>query len=150
MRQRTAADNQGRAWRAIINSLLVLILAAVISDLHMPAFSSARSNPTRIRIPSIGVNSTVMNLGLLKDGSLQVPPTGFPAGWYTGSATPGELGPSIIAGHIDWNGPGVFYRLDRINLGDQILVDRANGTRAIFTVIRVASFLKSHFPTHAV
>ena len=52
-----------------------------------------------------------MDLGLRADGSMEVPPGGFPAGWYTGGPTPGELGPAIIAGHVDWNGPGVFYNL---------------------------------------
>lgn len=91
-----------------------------------------------------------MKLGLLKDGSLQVPPSAFPAGWYSGSPSPGELGPSIIAGHIDWNGPGVFYRLNRMKLGDQIQIGRADGTTATFTVTRIAAFLKSKFPTNAV
>jgi hypothetical protein len=109
-----------------------------------------RSNPTRIWIPSIGVNSSLMKLGLLKDGSLQVPPSGFPAGWYTGSPTPGELGPSIIAGHIDWKGPGVFYHLSRMVIGDKIMIDRSDGTTATFAVIKIASYPKNNFPTDAV
>src|SRR5674476_821993 len=65
-----------------------------------------------------GVDSGLMDLGLRADGSLEVPPSGFPAGWYTGGPTPGELGPAIIAGHIDWNGPGVFFRLRDLKPGD--------------------------------
>lgn len=60
----------------------------------------ARCTPVRVRIDVIGVDSGLMNLGLRSDGSLEVPPSGFPAGWYTGGPTPGELGPAIIAGHI--------------------------------------------------
>jgi LPXTG-site transpeptidase (sortase) family protein len=120
------------------------------SKLVTRVFSMVRSNPIRIQIPSIGVDSNLMKLGLLKDGSLQVPPSAFPAGWYSGSPTPGEMGPSIIAGHVDWNGPGVFYRLNRMQLGDQIKVGRADGTIATFTVTRIAGFLKSKFPTNAV
>jgi ribosomal protein L7/L12 len=44
----------------------------------------ARSTPVRVRIPVIGVDTSLMRLGLRSDGSLQVPPRGFPAGWYTG------------------------------------------------------------------
>ncbi len=120
------------------------------SQLVTRVFSMVRSSPIRIQIPSIGVDSKLMKLGLLKDGSLQVPPSAFPAGWYSGSPSPGELGPSIIAGHIDWNGPGVFYRLNRMKLGDQIQIGRADGTTATFTVTRIAAFLKSKFPTNAV
>jgi hypothetical protein len=114
------------------------------------AIVMSRSNPTRIWIPAIGVNSPLMKLGLLKDGSLQVPPKGFPAGWYTGSPTPGELGPAIIAGHIDWKGPGVFYHLNQIRISDKIMIDRSDGTTASFMVTKIASFPKNNFPTEAV
>ena len=74
--------------------------------------------PVRVEVPSIGVDSTLMDLGLTSDGSLEVPPSGFPAGWYTGAPTPGELGPAIIVGHVDWAGKaGVFYRLRSIHPG---------------------------------
>ncbi len=110
----------------------------------------SKSNPIRIFIPSIKVDSPLMKLGLMKDGSLQVPPKGFPAGWYTGSPTPGELGPSVIAGHIDWKGPGVFYHLDRMVIGDKVMIDRADGTTASFIVTKIASYAKNAFPSQAV
>jgi len=109
-----------------------------------------KSTPIRIRIPSISLDSKLMKLGLEADGSLQVPPKAFPAGWYIGSPTPGQVGPSIIAGHIDWNGPGVFYSLNRVRLGDQIIISRIDGTIVTFKVTRIAAFLKSAFPTNDV
>jgi sortase (surface protein transpeptidase) len=73
---------------------------------------AAKSIPLQIAIPSISVDSKIMQLGLEKDGSLAVPPDGSLAGWYKGSPTPGEIGPSVIAGHVDWKGKmGVFFRL---------------------------------------
>ena len=110
----------------------------------------ARSTPVRVRIAAIGVDSGLMDLGLRADGSLEVPPSGFPAGWYTGGPTPGELGPAIIAGHIDWNGPGVFYNLHNLKPGDQVTVTRADGSRPAFRVTRVAQFPKDQFPTKLV
>jgi hypothetical protein len=110
----------------------------------------ARSTPLRLRIAAIGVDSGLMDLGLRADGSLEVPPSGFPAGWYTGGPTPGELGPAIIAGHIDWNGPGVFYNLHNLKPGDQVTVTRADGSQPAFRVTRVAQFPKDQFPTKLV
>ena len=78
----------------------------------------------RLRIASIGVDSALMNLGLRTDGSMEVPPGGFPAGWYTGGPTPGELGPAVIAGHVDMFGPGVFYKLHDVLPGEQVTVTR--------------------------
>ncbi len=91
-----------------------------------------------------------MALGLRADGSMQVPPGGFPAGWYTGGPTPGELGPAIIAGHVDWNGPGVFFRLHNLKNGDEVSITRADGSKPVFRVTRVAQFRKDRFPTKLV
>jgi hypothetical protein len=110
----------------------------------------ARSTPVHVRIAAIGVDSGLMDLGLRADGSLEVPPSGFPAGWYTGGPTPGELGPAIIAGHIDWKGPGVFYHLHNLKPGDQVTVTRADGSQPAFRVTRVAQFPKDQFPTKLV
>ncbi len=115
------------------------------------AATMSASAPVALRIPAIGVDSTVMDLGLQDDGTLEVPPGGFPAGWYTGSPTPGELGPAIVAGHVDWAGqPGVFFDLVDLEAGDAIAVTRQDGSTARFRVTRVERFAKDGFPTEAV
>lgn len=106
--------------------------------------------PVRVQIPAIGVDSDLMDLGLEPDGTLEVPPTGFPAGWYTGAPTPGELGPAIIAGHVDWRGPGVFHDLHRLSPDDQVTVSRADGSAAVFRVTSVEQYPKDAFPTDEV
>jgi hypothetical protein len=111
----------------------------------------SKSAPVRVQVPSIGVDSTLMDLGLLADGSLQVPPAAFPVGWYTGAPTPGELGPAIIVGHIDWAGvDGVFYRLHSLLPGAEIDVTRADGSTAVFRVVSVHEYAKDAFPTKLV
>jgi sortase (surface protein transpeptidase) len=116
----------------------------------LPAVMEA-SRPVRVQIPSIGVDSELMDLGLQDDGTLEVPPAGFPAGWFTGAPTPGERGPAVIAGHVDWGGsPGVFYDLRDVVAGDQISVVRGDGSTAVFRVQRVGQFAKDAFPTDAV
>lgn len=109
-----------------------------------------RSNPVRLRIAAIGVSSSLMALGLQSDGTMQVPPGAFPAGWYTGGPTPGQLGPAVIAGHVDSGGPGVFYRLRSIRPGNLINVTRADGSNPAFRVTRVRQFPKNQFPTKLV
>ena len=110
----------------------------------------AKSSPVRLQIGAIGVDSTLMDLGLRADGSMGVPPDAFPAGWYTGGPTPGELGPAIIAGHVDWNGQGVFYRLRDLKPGDQVTITRTDGSKPVFRVTRVSQFPKDQFPTKLV
>jgi sortase (surface protein transpeptidase) len=91
-----------------------------------------------------------MGLGLRADGTMEVPPAGFPAGWYTGAPTPGELGPAIIAGHVDWTGPGVFYDLHKLVPDDEVAVGREDGSVAVFRVTRVEQYPKDEFPTELV
>jgi hypothetical protein len=109
-----------------------------------------RSKPVRLQIAAIGVNSSLMPLGLRSNGTMQVPPGAFPAGWYTGGPTPGELGPAVIAGHVDTRGPGVFYRLQQVRPGDLVNVTRADGSKPVFRVKRVRQFPKNQFPTRLV
>lgn len=109
------------------------------------------STPIRVVIPAIGVDSSLMRLGIKRDGGLQVPPNGFPAGWFTGGPTPGEKGPAVIAGHVRWAGRGgVFARLAYLRQGDRIVVTRQDRSRAVFRVARVEQYRKSSFPSAAV
>jgi hypothetical protein len=108
----------------------------------------AASHPQRLLIPSISVDTGLIDLGLQPDGSMEVPADGSTAGWYTQSPTPGELGPAVLAAHVDWKGAkGVFYDLRRTKPGDPIQVQRADGSTAAFTVTRVEQYSKDNFPT---
>lgn len=118
----------------------------VVSD---PVATTLR--PDRLVVPAIGVDTDLVDLGLEPNGALQVPPGAFPAGWYSGSPVPGELGPAILAGHVDWDGaPGVFLRLHELAPGDRIDTVRSDGVTAVFRVTRVDRYAKAEFPTAAV
>jgi Sortase domain len=107
--------------------------------------------PVALLIPAIGVRTRLIRLGITQQGTLQVPGSSSVAGWYTGSPRPGEIGSSIIAGHIDsYLGPGVFYRLRELHPGDRIYVRQADGRLAVFRVTGVRQYPKAHFPTAAV
>ena len=113
------------------------------------------SAPVTLAIPSIGVTSELLHLGLEENGSLQVPQDtgqGAPASWYNGSPTPGERGPSVMLGHVNALGghTGVFAELQKLKNGDQITVTRADGSTAVFTVDRGALYSKNSFPTFEV
>jgi sortase (surface protein transpeptidase) len=120
------------------------------TETMVKTFSMPKSAPVRLRVPGIAVDSKLMDLGLKRDGSLETPPGAFPAGWFTGAPTPGELGPAIIVGHVRYDTPGVFARLTEMRRGNTILVDRKNGSTAKFRVTRLAHFSKSEFPTKQV
>lgn len=113
-----------------------------------------RSEPVWLDIPAIGVHSGLLQLGLNPDGTMQVPPLfALPseAGWYKYSVTPGQIGPSIIVGHVDtYRGPSVFFSLDALQPGDTVDVTLADRTLAIFRVTSVRSYLKTSWPWRTV
>ena len=107
--------------------------------------------PVRVRVPAIGVDSQLLRLGTDATGAL-VPPDDFDrAGWFADGAVPGDVGPAVVAGHVDSiDGPAVFSRLGDLTSGDEVLLDREDGTTARFTVTGVGRYPKSDFPTEAV
>jgi sortase (surface protein transpeptidase) len=107
--------------------------------------------PVRIRIPGIGIDSTLARLGLNADGTVEVPPDFRQAGWYTKGPSPGDLGPAVILGHLDSaTGPAVFARLSSLRSGDQVLITREDGSQLRFVVDRVLSVSVDAFPTDQV
>ena len=131
----------------------VAALPAPAGPIAAPPQSAAPpvARPVSLTIPLIGVKTGLMALGLAADGALQVPSATSVAGWYTGSPRPGAIGSAIIVGHIDsLSGPGVFYRLSELRYGDDVYVERTDGTTAEFRVTSVQTYLKDRFPTQTV
>ena len=56
--------------------------------------------------------------------------------------------PAVLVGHVDSRtGPAVFYRLRELAPGDEVLVDRADGTTARFIATSLDSYEKALFPS---
>ena len=95
-----------------------------------------------------------MQVGLREDGTLEVPPgsPGAPAAWYTGSPKPGDPGPAVILGHVNAEdgGPGIFADLRQLQPGDEVQVQREDGTTAVFLVLSGELYPKDAFPTEKV
>lgn len=120
-------------------------------DADAGAQPASSATPTSIRIPSIGVDSTLESLGIDADGRLQAPIDYDLAGWYAGGVTPGAVGPAIIAGHIDSpTAPAVFARLGELPVGAEVRVSMSDGSELVFTVTGAVQSAKSAFPTDEV
>lgn len=113
----------------------------------------APSPPVHLSYERLGIETTLLSVGLNADRTAEVPPKdpGAPAGWYRNLSSPGERGPAVILGHVDTtDGPGIFFPLGNSLPGDRILVERADGLVGAFTVERVESFPRTAFPTDEV
>lgn len=108
------------------------------------------AEPVRIRVPRVGINGAIVPLDVVNN-SLSVPTAFENAGWWRDGPEPGEPGPAVIAGHVDSRtGPAVFYRIRELHAGDQVLVDRVDGTTATFVIERMEQHSKNSFPTESV
>jgi hypothetical protein len=116
----------------------------------VPAESEA-PRPVAVHLPTLGISSDLLPLGLDDAGALEVPEDAHLAGWWTGGADPGERGPSVIVGHVDsHDGPGIFADLHELAPGDRVVVTREDGTAVHFDVERLEHHPKGAFPTEAV
>jgi LPXTG-site transpeptidase (sortase) family protein len=117
------------------------------------------ARPSRIEIPSIGVDVDVTTLGGPSAAggagslSLPVPPlseAAAEAGWYEFTSLPGAEGNAVIVGHVDtYIGPAVFYNLYLLRPGDPLYVSTGD-TRQRFDVTSVREMPKPSFPVNQV
>ncbi len=121
--------------------------AAPLIDLAAAGTADPSNQPERIAAPAVGINASIVNLGRMADGTMQVPTDFGVAGWYDEGPAPGEPGPAVIIGHVDsTTGPAVFWRLSELRPGDRVIVTSAQGTET-FAVTLIQSVSKDDFPT---
>jgi sortase (surface protein transpeptidase) len=105
----------------------------------VPDSAQAAKSPavTRVAIPSIGVDSKVVEVGwdVEQQGDQQVAVwqvARYAVGQHRGSANPGEGGNVVLAGHVGGYGK-VFKDLFYVKPGDQITL-YSNGQQYLYTV----------------
>lgn len=92
--------------------------------------------PVRLRIPVLGIDANVQDVGIAQSGHMAVPNNYTDVGWYRYGPAPGSQGSAVIDGHVD-NGlslPGVFKKLNEIALGDEIVIRTARGAEYRYAV----------------
>lgn len=111
----------------------------------------SESDPVRLRIPDIFIDTNFVPLGLQDNGEIEIPEGYTEVGWYTYGPTPGEIGPSVVLGHVDsYQGPGVFLFLGQLKEGSVVYIDREDGTTATFRVTALERYNRDEFPTEKV
>jgi LPXTG-site transpeptidase (sortase) family protein len=107
--------------------------------------------PTRVQIPAIDVDAPLEDLHRDADGVLLPPDAWLSAGWYADGVVPGDIGPAVIAGHVDTTErAAVFVALDQLVAGDQVTVQLSDGESKTFVVDSSLDVAKSGFPTNDV
>jgi len=93
-----------------------------------------RNTPYRIVIEKIGVNAPVGVYGLDANQVPKVPLNGSEVAWYNFSSEPGAGSNAVFAGHVTWSGRAVFYHLDELAPGDQVVLKADDGSTVVYAV----------------
>ncbi len=113
-----------------------------VSDSEIDKHTVPASHPRYISIPALGIGkSRVVTVGLTKLNTLDTPRNINDTAWYEKSATPGQgYGQVVIDGH---NGgiskDGVFVNLDKLDEGDDIIVERGDGKKITYKVTKTVT-----------
>jgi sortase (surface protein transpeptidase) len=114
--------------------------------------TASSSLPLTLRIPSIHVSAEFETpLGLSPEGAVEVPVAYDTVGWYKYGPTPGEIGPAVIFGHVDTvEGPAVLYSLGQVHEGDEVIIEREDGSTVIFEIQDFERVKQCEFPNDKV
>jgi len=97
--------------------------------------------PETISIPSLGIDADIIQVGILEDGAMEVPENVDEVGWFEPGVKPGQVGNSVLAGHVDSHeGPAIFFELRNIQVGDEIIVSGSDGEPLTFAVTSMETY----------
>ncbi len=125
---------------------LTMAAKEVASDgSELVAFAQQGGLPTRIVAPAIDLDTSVVEVGVVKENGRAVWETAWhAAGHHLSSARPGQPGNMVISGHVSVADPGanaaVFANLSRLKAGD--VVEVYSGTdRYVYTIQSTSTVL---------
>ncbi|UJP41516.1 class F sortase [Cellulomonas palmilytica] len=119
-----------------------------VRDATAPA-PATRVAPVRLAVPDVDLDMTVVPVGVLDDGTMEIPEDADEAGWYRfGPAPADDDGNTLIAAHVDsrLTGIGPFSRLRDVPSGAPVAVTDADGTVHRYRVTDVESIDKDSAP----
>ena len=104
--------------------------------------------PVNIRIPKIGVDGSIEEVGLDSKRAMDVPQDADNAGWYKYGAHPGTKGNAVLAGHLDKQSgaPAIFFKLTELKNGDSIFITDASGDEYEYKITRQEKYPYDDFP----
>ena len=98
-------------------------------------------NPIELRIPAVGVDASVQDVGLEPDGSMGIPSNFEDVAWFESGYKPGQDGRAVFDGHVSsTDAAAVFYHVEDLWRGSQIYVTGQDGSVLTFQVTEIDSY----------
>ncbi len=142
----------------LVSGLLVFVIGIVVADQQRLADSQAVKQapstrrptgndfdkykvaadlPRYMYIPSINVKAIVRSVGQTKTGQVGSPDNVYDTAWFNQSSKPGQAGATLIDGHVSsWSTAGVFYNLKLLKPGQNIVIEKGDGSNITYTVVK--------------
>lgn len=118
-------------------------------DASLGAASTGRPPPpSRVQVPSIGLDATVRPVGVAEDRQMQLPDDPRVLGWYRFGAAPGERGSVVLAGHVDSRtyGVGPLVALQTVTAGARVELASGAGSGRTYRVDSIERFDQQALP----
>lgn len=97
--------------------------------------------PVKLRVPVIGIDASVQDVGVTDDGSMDVPNNFSDVAWFSAGYQPGEFGHAVFDGHVsNVESAAVFFNVEDLFPGANIYVTGSDGTVLTFQVSDVESY----------
>lgn len=130
-------------------------LLNALKGTNAAATSTATSTPftpARLKIPSIGVDANVEQVGQKADGSMATPTEFADVGWYALGGRPGAAGNAVFAGHVNnaLTKAGVFGHLSQVHLGDYVTVADKDGRTLVYKVTAIDEYPADQAPAASI
>ncbi len=126
--------------------------AVVLVEQNTEASSTVAFVPVRLKIPSLGVDASVEEVGNKADGSMDTPKSFSKVAWYKLGSKPGEQGNAVFAGHVNnaLMTSGVFAHLKEISVGDYVSVADISGKIILYRVTDVEQYRVDEAPASSI
>lgn len=103
--------------------------------------------PVEVKIPTLEIEATIEDVGILENGQMGVPEDVNGVGWFEPGTNPGAIGNSVLAGHVDSRiGPAVFFELESLVAGDEVIIVSDTGEELTFIVKAKESYDRKEAP----
>lgn len=100
------------------------------------SYTVSKNDPRKLELPSVNKSGCIQKVGIDQEKAVAVPTNVHVAGWYVGSARPGESGVSLIDGHVSGRySEAVFTGLSKLKTGDPIRVQFGDKSWREFKVV---------------
>lgn len=102
--------------------------------------------PIAVRIPDLGLEATVLSVGVDEENQFAVPAADT-VGWYKYGASPGSAGSAVLAAHVDYGGQaGAFFNLSELQTGETLEVEMLDGSVLKYRVTDNVLYDKEELP----